>query len=99
MVRDITDAILNLKPEEPRQLTWSELEDLTERAADRAVVKVFNRISDGDLAKLRLDMIHLREWRETCETVRNNSYRAVIGAIATGVIALLILGAKQFFHS
>ena len=53
-------------------------------------------IADDEPFELRKDFLFLREWRQTCEQVRNKGTMTVVGIIVTGLLGLLVLGFKQF---
>lgn len=75
--------------------------DLVEAIATRAVKQAFRDIGidDGNAFEMRKDMAHLREWRLTCEGVKARGVLAVMSLMITGVVALIILGFRQWiFH-
>lgn len=75
-----------------------------EAIVERGIVKAFRDLGlhAGDDAnavfEVRRDLTFLREWRLTCEQVRSRGTLAVMSMILTAMTALLVLGARNFFH-
>lgn len=78
-------------------LSQAETEEIARRAAKHAVDDVMIRLGLDieDAAETRKDMVHLREWRATCDTIKNRGLVAVFVAMVTTVLALLWLGFKH----
>lgn len=49
-----------------------------------------------DPIEVQKDFQHLREWRETTESVKAKGLLAVVGVVASGLCAALWLGLKEF---
>lgn len=77
-------------------MTQQEVEDISERAAEKAVQKTLLTIgmdtADPDaVLMLQADFRHLRQWRESIETVKKQSLKTAIGVIVTGVLGYLLV--------
>lgn len=81
-----------------------QLEKIMQRVAERAV---FNTLRDlglhagddmGAVFEVRRDFQFLREWRQTCESVRSRGTFYILTLILAALSALLVMGAKSFFH-
>jgi hypothetical protein len=80
-------------------VTTQEIEDIADAAADKAVEKTFlllgvNIRSEDDVKGLKADLIHLKAWRESVNTVKSQGLRAAVTVIVTGALGLLWLALK-----
>lgn len=41
------------------------------------------------------DLMHLRKWRKTMDSVQNKGVMTIVGILCTGLVAALILGLKE----
>lgn len=79
-------------------------DDQIEAVVERGIIKAFRDLGlyagedMGEVFEVRRDMTFLREWRMTCEQVRSKGTLAVVSMVITAMTALLVLGAKGFFH-
>jgi hypothetical protein len=54
-------------------------------------------IHEDEHKELRADFQHLRRWRKSVEQAQSLTFKAVIGTLATGFVALVWMGATTFF--
>lgn len=70
------------------------------KALDEVVIKAVATIltsfgmDEQDKAELRADFMHLRRWRRSVEQAQSFTFRAILGAIVTGLLGALWLGFK-----
>lgn len=80
-------------------MTEEQIGQIVERAVFKAFRDLGLQVHEDDLFESRKDLTFLREWRHTCEEVRSKGVVAMAGLTLTGVIALLLLGFKDWiFH-
>ena len=48
-------------------------------------------------AELRKDFNHLRDWRESSESIKRHAISTIVGTLVTGGLALLFVGLKDTF--
>ncbi len=65
---------------------------LAEEAA-AAVLRAFG-LDDEDHRELRADFQHLRRWRRSVEQAQSLTFKAIVGTIATGLLAAIWMGLK-----
>lgn len=53
-------------------------------------------IEEEDRKELRADFQHLRKWRKSVEQAESLTFKAVVGTLATGFIAVVWLGIKTW---
>lgn len=51
-----------------------------------------------DPQEMQRDFAHLREWRETTESIKRKTFGAVVVIIVSGLASMVVMGVKQFFH-
>jgi len=51
-------------------------------------------IEEKDRLEFRADLMHLRSWRKSTETVQRAGWVAIIGILASGLLGALWLGIK-----
>jgi hypothetical protein len=92
-----------MTPEEIREIVSTVLEEESRRrgaAVDEVVLKAVATIltsfgiEEEDRIELKADFVHLRKWRKSVEQAQSLTFKAVITAIATGVIGAVWLGVK-----
>lgn len=92
---DIREIVLQVMAEERRQLAEGQ---------DEIVLKTISTIltsfgiDDEERSDIRADLIHLRKWRKSVESVESFGMRAVVTVIVTGLIAALWLGFKAMVN-
>ncbi len=89
--------------EEIREIVSAVLEEESRRrgaAVDEVVLKAVATIltsfgiEEEDRIEMKADFVHLRKWRKSVEQAQSLTFKAVITAIATGVIGAVWLGVK-----
>lgn len=75
----------NLTPEEARTLI---------REAVRETFLMLG-VTVDDPIEVQKDFNHLREWRNTTESIKSKSMMTVVGIMVTGTLAALWLGLKE----
>ncbi|WP_316196276.1 MULTISPECIES: hypothetical protein [unclassified Bradyrhizobium] len=63
--------------------------------AAAAVLRAFG-LDDEDHRELRADFQLLRRWRKSVEQAQSLTFKAVIGTLVTGFIAVVWMGVKAF---
>lgn len=86
-VREIVSAVLAEQQEHSKSVA--------EEAA-AAVLRAFG-LDDEDHRELRADFQHLRRWRTSVEAAQSLTFKAVVGTIASGLIAAVWIGVKTTF--
>lgn len=76
-----------MTPEEKR-----EIEEVIASAIERAFRDI--GLDSGEVFELRRDLTFLREWRKSCELVRNRSIITFIGVTGMAFLAMLVAGVK-----
>lgn len=73
-----------------------EIRTIASEAAKAAVVELF--VSIGVDAKdpeaiitMQKDFAHLRQWRESIETVKRQSLKTAVGVIMTGILGAILM--------
>jgi len=89
--------------EEIRKIITSVLHenaDMQRDQYDQIVLKTISTIltafgmDDRDRLEIRADLVHLRQWRKSTETVKKAGWVAILGVIASGFGGMLWLGIK-----
>lgn len=89
--------------EEIREIVSAVLEEESRRrgaAVDEVILKAVATIltsfgiEEEDRIEMKADFVHLRKWRKSVEQAQSLTFKAVITAIATGVIGAVWLGVK-----
>ncbi len=86
----------DLTPTEPEQTAWEIRQERLIKRAVRATMEEFGFTVD-DVTEIQKDQAHLRRQRLTSETIGVRAIAGLIGSGITGLIALVILGLKDFF--
>ncbi|KRQ10221.1 hypothetical protein [Bradyrhizobium manausense] len=80
--------------------TLAEQQRLQQDSIDAIVLKAVASvlasfgIEDDDRKEIRADFQHLRRWRKSVEQAQSYTFKAVITAIATGLMGAVWLGVK-----
>lgn len=67
-----------------------------ESAVDSALQKLGVDTSNPD--KMRADLLHLRDWRETAQLVRRKGIVVIVTTVLTFLISAAVLGASILWH-
>lgn len=75
-----------------------EIQRIIERATDNAVKNVLKNLGldTSDQTKVQRDFIYLRDWRECVESIRAKGMLTVVTVAITGVLAVLLIGMKEW---
>ena len=76
-------------------LTRAELREVMSEAITDAFTRM--GLDAEDPIQTQADMLHLRKWRLAVDSAQTTTFRTVVGLLATGFIAVLLLGTKAFF--
>ena len=81
------------------ELTRGDIEDVVERAVEKAVLRVFLNvgIEASEPFAVRRDMEFLRDWRLMCELSRKRGVIVTVTAALSCIFALITLGLHQWF--
>ncbi|MCA1458090.1 hypothetical protein I6F35_33695 [Bradyrhizobium sp. BRP22] len=90
-IRRIVRAVLDAESER-REKT---LDDVVLKAV--ATILTSFGIEEEDRVELRADFVHLRKWRLSVEQAQSLTFKAVVTAIATGIVGAVWLGIKTYF--
>ena len=60
------------------------------------ILKSFG-IDEDERLEIKLDFAHLRRWRKSVEQIEKASWRAVVMALVTGFIGMVLLGIQTKF--
>lgn len=77
-------------------LTRDEISEIVSKGVMDAFVRM--GIEANDPTEMQRDFQHLREWRETMESVKKKSVLTVLGVLITGGLGLLWIGLKAVTH-
>ncbi len=77
-------------------MTPQEVSDIAEGAAERAIQKMpltigMDTVDADAVLNLQADFRHLRQWRESIDTVKKQSLKAAIGVVVPGVIGWIVV--------
>jgi hypothetical protein len=87
-IRDIVSAVL----EEESRRRGAAVDEVVLKAV--ATILTSFGIEEEDRIELKADFVHLRKWRKSVEQAQSLTFKAIITAIATGVIGAVWLGIK-----
>lgn len=82
-------------------MTEDQVRRIASEAASQAVLETLTRLgleTDQPL-EMQRDMQHLRTWRTSVEQVQSKGVLTVVGLAASGFIALVVVGFRDFFKS
>jgi hypothetical protein len=87
-----------VKPDEIELLVQGALQKALPGAVETAITNalVSFGVEQDDRNELRGDFRHLRRWRKSVEQAQSMTFKAVVGTIATGLVAALWLGIKTY---
>lgn len=75
-------------------------EDTLRRVIQESVYETLSLIGIEvkDPTEMQKDFNHLREWRETVESLKRKGLGAIVVTFISGVIGLIIIGIKNSLH-
>lgn len=81
-------------------LSEKEVEQIAEKAAERAVEETFIRlgINPHDPIEAQKDMLHLREWRLATTAIKSKAILGLVVVLVSGVAAALWIGFKELIN-
>lgn len=87
-IRIVVAAVLDAEAERRGKL----LDEVVMKAV--ATILTSFGVEEDDRRELKADFIHLRSWRKSVEQVQSLTIKAVVTAIAAGILGALWLGIK-----
>lgn len=78
-------------------LTNEQLEDIVEKTVTNTLLKM--GIDASDPIEVQKDMQHVRNWRESTESIKNKSITTIVGFIIVGGLGLLIAGLMDYIKT
>lgn len=72
----------------------SEVEDLVTRAVRQTLLQL--GVDSSNPLEMQQDFQHLRAWRTAQKEIKSKGLLAIIGVLASGVLALLLLGFREW---
>ena len=86
-----------MRPDEIEIIVQGAVQKALAAAVEPAVQGVVtNGIDQNDRKEIREDLRHLRRWRKSVEQAQTLTFTAVIGTIATGILAAVWMGIKVY---
>lgn len=80
-------------------MTEQQVRAIAAEAAAQAVRETLVRlgIPVEDPMEVQRDMQHLRDWRNSVETVKSKSLTTLVGIAISGFVALILVGVRDYF--
>lgn len=78
-------------------LTNKQLEQVVEKAVTDTFLKM--GIDSADPIEMQKDMQHLRQWRESTESIKTKSLATIIGFVIVGGLGLLLSGIMDYIKT
>jgi hypothetical protein len=73
-----------------------ELKDIVAESVRQTLMQL--GIASNDPIEMQKDMQHLREWRQTMDSVKSKGMLTIMTMFCTGIAAALWLGFKELVH-
>jgi hypothetical protein len=82
-------------------LTHEQVQALVRETVRQTVNETFVRlgVEVDDPLEMQKDFQHLRDWRETTDSVKKKTMLTAVGIVMTGGIAALVLGLKGLLNT
>lgn len=77
-------------------LSHSELNDVVAEAVKQTLMQL--GVDTSDPFAMQRDFQHLRQWRESGEDLKRKGTVALLGIFFSGLVSLILLGLKEWFH-
>ena len=77
-------------------MTHEELQKLIAEAVRQTLVQM--GADPSNPIEMQRDFQHLRQWRESGEDLKRKGTVALLGIFFSGLVSLILLGLKEWFH-
>ena len=77
-------------------MSHSELNDVVAEAVKQTLMQL--GVDTSDPFAMQRDFQHLRQWRESGEDLKRKGTVALLGIFFSGLVSLILLGLKEWFH-
>lgn len=77
-------------------MSHSELNDVVAEAVKQTLMQL--GVDTSDPFAMQRDFQHLRQWRESGEDLKRKGTVALLGIFFSGLVSLILLGFKEWFH-
>lgn len=77
-------------------VSHSELNDVVAEAVKQTLIQL--GVDTSDPLAMQRDFQHLRQWRESGEDLKRKGTVALLGIFFSGLVSLILLGLKEWFH-
>ncbi|AAT69463.1 gp04 [Alphaproteobacteria phage PhiJL001] len=74
-------------------LTEAQLKEIMEEAVNEALIKI--GVDPSDPIEVQKDMQHLRDWRQSVESVQKRGLMVIVSTLTAGLLAALWIGFKE----
>ena len=77
-------------------MSHSELNSVVAEAVKQTWMQL--GVDTSDPFAMQMDFQHLRQWRESGEDLKRKGTVALLGIFFSGLVSLILLGLKEWFH-
>ena len=77
-------------------MSHSELNSVVAEAVKQTLMQL--GVDTSDPFAMQRDFQHLRQWRESGEDLKRKGTVALLGIFFSGLVSLILLGLKEWFH-
>ena len=77
-------------------MSHSELNEVVAEAVKQTLMQL--GVDTSDPFAMQRDFQHLRQWRESGEDLKRKGTVAMLGIFFSGMVSLILLGLKEWFH-
>ena len=81
--------------ETPIKLSNRELDDMIKVTVQHTLTHI--GIRHDDPIEMQKDFQHLRDWRKSTEEVKRKGMLTMVGVFITSMVAVIVLGIKEYF--
>lgn len=96
--RAATQAVENAadRAAEKVAMSHAELNSVVAEAVKQTLIQL--GVDTSDPLAMQRDFQHLRQWRESGEDLKRKGTVALLGIFFSGLVSLILLGLKEWFH-
>lgn len=77
-------------------MSHAELNGVVAEAVKQTLIQL--GVDTSDPLAMQRDFQHLRQWRESGEDLKRKGTLALLGIFFSGLVSLILLGLKEWFH-
>ena len=77
-------------------MSHAELNSVVAEAVKQTLIQL--GVDTSDPLAMQRDFQHIRQWRESGEDLKRKGTLALLGIFFSGLVSLIILGLKEWFH-